>query len=177
MISVCRKYIAERLESAGIPAVRIYATPENMESYKVSPWAAVFASPDQQPMERLNRRVGYEMIRKQGPVGELTSYNRYRVMIWSWVVMIYVIITKKQVTTVDSAVEDVAVNFLASLDGFHDAAGNYIDLTTCFAEWPQDKSILKEDQQVVLLLKFSGGIYIDKDVPIFTREQVFIDVR
>jgi hypothetical protein len=167
MISTCKNYLIEKIKEAGIPATRVYSSPEKLEQFTTSPYAVVWAPPDQQPLKRSGKLIGIERINKK--VGsEMRPFKRHRTKVWDWIIVINMILVKKQISSVDPSTDDIFMLFLASLSGFTDSAGNYIDLEVGFAERPEDRSILNEDLEIDLFLTFSGGIYQDNDVPVIT---------
>lgn len=156
MITVYKNYLEQKLRNAGMVG-KIYFTLKELKQYSGVEIGAVI--PGQEEFTRETSK-GYVTV---GGVRTL------RKKVYKRITNIVVVISGKD----DGVTDDIMCSFLASLDiGIDDGKGNWSEIECQKGDWVDElDSILRNKVAVQLLVKFTGGIYIDKPiVPIKTIE-------
>lgn len=149
MITVYKGYLEQQLKKAGMNG-KVYFSIKELKQYSGVEIGAVLPGQEEFTREIAKNYVtvnGAKVLRKK-------VYRRATSMV--------VVVSGKN----DAATDVIMCNFMGLLDaGINDGKGNWVEIECQKGDWVDEvDSILRNKISVQLLVKFIGGIYIDKPV-------------
>ena len=151
MISSIEKYLKNELEHAGIPRKHIYFGETYKKQLKPKRYAIVVFSPED--LARSGRKVASETIPDQKVIKLVEKFTR------EGEVLMGIGAERKP------ALEKIVKTFLEGIDLYiKDTDGNSMELEPLGIDWEGEKSILRKQRAVEILIRFRGGIYKKTEV-------------
>lgn len=157
MITVYKNYLEQKLKDAGMTG-KIYFSLKELKQYSGVEIGAVLS--------------GQEEFARETAKGYVTVDRKkvLRKKVYKRITNLVVVISGKD----DAVTDEIMCSFLASLDlGIDDGKGNWSEIECQKGDWVDEvDSVLRNKIAVQLLVKFTGGIYIDKPVAPITDIEV-----